>query len=366
MMYDRRVVRTMACGVIAAAVVACGAPSRPPVGLTVVVDGAAADTARADVTRDGLSGFAVRTVELPRSLDAEPPDPIAPVIAAARVAYQDRGDFAACRAAIDPIDVPSLLAAGRREQAARVLVWRAACAWSGLARADATAAADQLGQFGLELPGDTGAVIQDVENALIDAVKRAAKAERVALRIAGTDGRVILDGKPTGCTLPCTLDVARGDHVVAVEADGSAPAWKLVRAPAAGAIEIPLVRASPTEAGAQWRSRIGRGLPAADDIGLRLIARAAGDVRVAYVDAGRTSVRGALVVDGAVKARGTRDDGDVAGLLGDLTVRGGLVEPVPLVRQPRFWIVLTLGVATAAAITTLLVFEPQTNTGVEF
>jgi hypothetical protein len=362
--YDRGVVRILGIAAIAV-VAACGA-ARPPVGLTVIVDGAGADRARDGVAHRGLDGFVVRAVA-PPPIVADPPDPIASILATARAAYQDRGDFAACRAAVDPIDVPSLLAVGKREQAARVLVWRTACAWSGLARADARATAALVGQYGLDLPSDAGAVIPEVEAALLDVIEKAAKIERVPLKVAGNSGgRVVLDGKPTGCTLPCTLDVARGDHVVAIEADGKTPAWRVVRAPAKAAIEIPLARASPAEAGAQWRARIARGLPAIDDTGLELVAHAAGDVRVAYVDADGKRVRGALVVDGAVKARGTRDDGDITGLLGDLTRRGGLVAPTPLVKQPRFWIVLGAGVAAAAAITALVVYEPEIITEVGF
>jgi hypothetical protein len=245
-------------------------------------------------------------------------------------------------------------------------VWRTACAFGRLAPAEATDHAAALAGFGLALPDDAGAVTPDVEAILVAALDRAGAAARLTVEVDGRAGaRLTIDGRPAECALPCTVALAPGDHVVAVTADGAAPAWRVIRVPVAGPVTIPQAPAAPALALAQWRARAGRGLPLDDDAGLALLAQGAGVRRLVYLGAGER-LRGALVVDGLVKARGARAPGEVAALVHDLTTRGGLVPAPPLWRRPRFWGALGVAAAAAAAITAAIVLEPEVRTEVGF
>jgi hypothetical protein len=346
----------------AASVVGCGGRARPPVGVTVVVDGADAAAARSRLERARIDGLVLRPIAAPAP-PPPAPDPVGDALALAwKAYYAEEPSFDACRAAVDAIDIPALLGAGKRELAARVLVWRTACAWAALDRAGAGVHAAQLASFGLELPSDARVVTPDVEQLLGRAIADAGRTARVPLRVEGPRGaRLVVDGKPAGCALPCTTDAVPGDHVVAAIADGLTPAWRVARVPADGAVTLTAAPASPELAAAQWQARRERGFPAADDAGLALLARAAGDARVAYVAAG-ARVSGGFVVDGAVKARVTRADGDVVGLVRDLAIRGDVLPAPPLYKQPRFWIATAAVAVIAASVTAAIVFQPGIRT----
>ncbi len=309
-----------------------------------------------------VPGFTISVTELPGS---PPPlvDRATPAVAAARAAYLEQGDFETCASLLEPLDVPKILAEGRRNLVARVLVWRTACAWGRMDHAAAHGIAAQLAGFGLDLPPDAGAITPDVEAVLVAAMDRAGAAPRRPLAIVGVVGaRLAIDGRRTECTLPCTVDMLDGDHVVAVNADGYAPAWRVVRVPAPGPITIGQPAATPALAAAQWRTRAGRGWPRNDNAGLVLVAQAVAQRRVLYLTADRRRLHGALVVDGVVRARGEVALGQASALAHDLTVRGGLVNAAPLWRRPAFW----LAVAATAAITTAIVLEPEPVTRVGF
>jgi hypothetical protein len=364
MLASRFVGRGTLLAAFAVASIGCGGHVRPPVGVTVVVDGAGGAQVRQRLGAHAVDGLALRPIAPPEA-PAEPPDPAIKAVAAARAAYYaDDPSFDACKAALEPIEVPALLGAGKRELAARVLVWRTACAWGELDRSGAGLIAGQLASFGLELPADVGAVTPDVE-ALLDKAKTAVGGTaRVPLVVDGTAGtRVLVDGRPAGCIVPCTTDAVPGDHVVSVIGDGFAPAWRVERVPAAGAVKLAAAPASPELAAAQWRARIDRGFAPGDDVGARLVARAAGDGRVAYVTAG-DKLRGVFVVDGVVVARAVRSDGNAAGLVRDLALRGKVLPATPLWKQPNFWIATVIVTGIAVAVTTAIVYQPETDTSV--
>ncbi len=345
------------------------ARARPvaPLTLAVLIDGepTTAAAVAGDLDNGELPGFTLRRVELPRPRPT-PIDRTAAAVAAARAAYLERGDFEACVTSLEPVGVPPLLASGRRDLAARVLVWRAACAWGRMARAETESIAAQLAGFGLELPPDAGAVTPDVEAVLVAALDRAGATPRVPLTVAGHAGAGLgVDGRPAECVLPCTVEVTPGDHVVAVDADGFEPLWRLVRAPAAAPFTPALAPAAPALAVVQWRARTGRGLRPDDDDGLALVARAVEARRVLYLGVG-ARLRGALIVDGVVKARGERPPRQALALARDLTVRGGLVDRVPLHRRPRFWLAIGAAALVAATITAAILIEPEIHTEVGF
>lgn len=354
---------------IAIAVTGCGAHARPPVGVTVIVDGAAADGVRTALTRGRVDGLALRPIA-PPAAPIEPPDPALAAVSAARTAYFAADpSFDKCKAALEPIEVAALLGTGKRELAARVLVWRAACAWGSLDKAGAGVVADQLASFGLDPMPDVGVVTPDVESLIDKALDRAGKTKRVPVTVDAAPGaRVLVDGRLVGCNAPCTTDAVPGDHVVSALGDGFAPAWRVERVGGTAAkttVTLAATPASPDQAAGQWRDRIARGLPPADDTGAKLAARAAGDDRVAYVAAGTAKkLSGVFVVDGAVKARVARSDGNAVALVRDLAIRGKVLPAPPLWRQPKFWIASVLIAGLATGITIAIVYQPETRTSV--
>lgn len=348
------------------AVAGCGAHARPPVGVTVIVDGAAGTAVRDQLAAGRVDGLALRPVAPPVA-PVEPPEPAVAAVTAARTAYYaDDPSFDTCKAALEPIEVAALLGAGKRDLAARVLVWRAACAWGSLDKKGAEGIAKQLASFGLDPMPDVASITPDVEAVIDRAIDDAGKTKRVPVTVAGAPGaRVLVDGRPVGCIVPCTTDAIPGDHVLSAVGDGYAPAWRVERVPASTTVTLATRPASPDQAAAQWRARIARGLPAADDTGAQLAARAAGDARVAYVAAPTAKkLTGVFVVDGAVKARVTRSDGNVVGLVRDLAIRGKVLPGRPLWKDPKFWVASILIAGLAAGITTAIVYQPGTRTSV--
>jgi hypothetical protein len=335
---------------------ACGTP-RPahPVPIAVLVDGDPAALA----TLPSVDGLELRRITAPAS--AAPPDGTVAELAQARAAYAG-GDPDTCRAAVAKLDLVQLLARRERLAVARALVLDAACAWAGADKTAARATAARLATFGLELPEIS--ISPDVERALGDAVVTVGRAKRVALAIDGVvGGRVILDGRDAGCTLPCSVDVAPGDHVVAVETDGYEPAAQLVRVDAARALKIDQQPASPPLAAAQWQARVGRGFPAVDVVGAALIGRFAGEARVAWLHADRT-LDGALVVDGKTVARAQRDAGQSGPLLRELAYEGRVLPRPTVWQKPTTWIWISAAVLAVAGGIIYAVYEPDPRTRV--
>jgi len=350
-MLARRVVFLATCA-------ACAPTPRHPIAVAVLLDGerAAAPAASA------VGGLELHAAVLPPTTPS-PVDPTPSTLARARTAYAT-GDHAGCRTAIATLDLPSLLATGHRAAAARALSLDAACAYQGLAQDDARRAAIRLAGFGLDLPAD--AVAREVEDLILDEIQKASAAPRVRLAVTGqAGGRVSTDGQPATCAIPCQLELAVGEHVIAVDTDGYEPAWKTVRVPDRAELAIAQQPASPARASAQWRARIGRGLQPADDVGANLLALAAHEPRIAYLHVG-DALTGTLIVDGDPRARGADGRDAAPHLIRELAYDGGLLQRPRVWQRPWFWIALAGGALAVSGAIVYLTYQPEIRTMVEF
>ncbi|CAN5162152.1 hypothetical protein BH11MYX1_BH11MYX1_22790 [soil metagenome] len=304
---------------------------------------------------DGLAPY---PVELP----APPPQPIDTTGAAlvrARAAYS-RGELEACRSELAHLDVAEMLAASDRASASRSLALDIACAWAATLHAEAETHAQTFASYGLDLPETV--LAPDVEAVLGTAIEHGGEARRHALAIRGAVGtRLVVDGRPAGCALPCTLDLAPGPHVLAVERDGYVPAHQVGRVPDVASVSLDQALASPELAARQWRARIGRGQPAADAIGAALVGRFVADRRVVVLHAG-PRLTGELVVAGARVAskEGTR----AHELVRELAYDGGVLHRPEVWQRPLFWIVTTgAAIVVAGAIVAVTYQRPISTSG---
>jgi PEGA domain-containing protein len=306
---------------------------------------------------DGLAPYEV-------ALPAPPPQPIDDTTAAitrARTAYV-HGELEACRSELVHVDIARLLADGDRVRASRALVFDAACAWGATAKRDAEADAERLASFGLELPDS--AVAPDVETMIGTALERVGKEPTHALAIDGVAGaRLIVDGRPGGCAVPCTKQLAPGEHVIAAEADGYAPAMQVVRVPDVTHVSIAQAPAAAVLAAQQWRARTGRGLPAADATGAALIGQFVPDRRVAVVHGG-PHLEGELVVDSAHVAAMERARGETPDLLRELAYDGGVLHRPAVWQRPWFWIVVGGVAVVVAGAIVAATYQPPIHTTV--
>ena len=339
---------------------ACTTLPKQPIGMAVMLDGDR--SAVGALPRTAVPGLELRTIELPDPAPA-PVDDHAALLARARTAYA-RGNFEGCRSELAKVEVVQLLVDGNRSLAARQLALETACAWSSLARTDAANAAARIASFGLELP--VAAVAPDVEQLIGDAIAAAGKAPRHPLVIHGEPGaRVALDGRGAGCTVPCTLDVADGDHVIAVETDGFLPAARLVRAPQPKPVRLDQPPAPAVVAGRQWRARVGRGLPPTDEIGAGLIAKLSGARRITLVHGG-PRLTGALIVDGQLRASMTRDRGEAGALIRELSYDAGVLQRPPVWQRPWFLIAVSGAALAIAGGIVAVTYQPEIQTSVRF
>lgn len=389
----------LGAGALLGAAGGCSHP--PPVPVTVVLDGAAAPVAE---VRGLLGPTAVAELRL-RHAAISPPADVELGAAEVAAAYQDfvAGDGSRCRERLAAVDLPRLLAHRQRTAVARALLLDARCA-EGLgnpAAADARFA--EFAGYELDLAETSGVLSPALRPRFDQALARAAQAPRVRLAVDGASGgRVLIDGRLAGCAAPCTPAVSQGAHVIAIEADGVALAWRKVSAegPARAAdgkeaapqvVALPQAAASAAEATQQWHARAGSGFAPDDAAGLRLLPLIARDDRVVYLRVAAPSPSSA-----AAAAAGT---GGTAGAAAPPTLAGALVvrrpgeaapatvrgqrltlEAAPaLVRQlaidakliaaprPRwFWPVLIGSVVTTAAVTAALLYQPETRTEVSF
>ncbi len=355
---------------------ACGGNGRPArlVPVTVLVSGDAqmVREVRGRLNRNGELPVELRFDDLPN----EPTPPAAAGdteahIAAARVAYI-ASEPEQCLAKLD-VDTGALLAAGRRTLAARVLLWRFACRVGADERSEAERIARQFAVFGLDVPPDVGETNPEVEILLSRIMGDVAGTPRESVEIdaAARGARIAIDGRSAGCVTPCTIDLPPGDHVVRIDADGFAPAWRVVRVkPGENRHAFELTRASPDRVARQWTSRYADS-PAIDGVSsMRLLARAVRGRRVVLLAAHRgqrrSYLRGVLAVDGDVLARAERHAGaaeqlpnTAPGLMRELLVRGKVVASgPPLHKRPVFWVAVGIGAAVAAAITGVMLYEP--------
>ena len=153
--------------------------------------------------------------------------------------------------------------------------------------------------------------------------------------------------------------------MVALDADGFAPTWQVVRTPDTRDVQLAQQPAPRELAAKQWRDRLGRGLPATDATGIALLARIALVPRVALVHGG-TQLTGALVVDGALRARGERARGESPQLVRELAYDAGVLRRPALWRRPAFWIATSAATLIVSGIVIATMYQPETKTMVHF
>lgn len=359
-----------ALGLVAALALAAPVHAQEePIDVTVVTSGPRAEELR-EALRDPDLPVTVRFAELPvraPETDAPPPD-----LAAARQAYVN-ADFGACLSELeDEAPVHEALAAGQPGRAARRMFWRLACHVGMADPEGARRVAARFAAFGLDVPDDVEAASPEVEVVLGEALAAVAQAPRVAIAVRGAEGAAVsVDGRPASCEVPCAVDLAPGDHVLALRAPGFEASSRLVRVDGPAEVSFSLERASPERAGAQWAARwIGR--PGRDSpASVRLLSQAvrARRLMLLLVDPG-PQLRGVLARDGAVAARAERLEGplpDAArSLFRELLVEGGEINVGEVYESPWFWLGIGGAAVAAAVITAIALFVPDTETCVSF
>jgi hypothetical protein len=366
--------------VVMASILASVARADEPPRIAVVVAGS--DAARAEL-ESGLAGQSALPVELRLSPLPNVPAPASdPGLAARLSEARSRyiaADFEGCLARLaDDAQLAEVLGRGEVTLAARTLLWRTACEAARGAAGEADRAAQQFARMGFELPPDAGAVTPDVERLLTDALAAAQRAPRVPLRVESTRevAEVSIDGRSQGCVTPCTLEVAPGEHVVALSADGLTPLVTRTTVRRGGPVlALSPELASPELARRQWSARQAARRELDDAASLRLLARAVPAQKLVLIHAEpvqgeRVELRGAYAVDGQVAARaGSRPvslhdlDEEGLSLVEELLVRGNTLEPArPVWKNPWLWVAVGLGAAAAATATALLLREPEQRT----
>ncbi|MDQ3335597.1 MAG: PEGA domain-containing protein [Myxococcota bacterium] len=340
------------------AVVACSATPKHRIAVTTIIEG---DRRRVGALEPhAVAGLELRPFELP-AVPPPPADDAPAIIAKARAAYVG-GEFEACRAQLAKIDLDKLLLAEQRALAGRSIAFDAACAYGAKAEALANGLAQRLARMGLDLPDAPFA--RGEETLLTSAITNVGKEPRHAITVGGLAGaRLFVDGKPAGCTLPCTIDAPAGDHFVAVEADGYAPVSRWLTVSKATTVNFDPRPASPALALAQWRARIGRGLAPNDAVGAKLIAQVTGQPRVAFLQGGKR-VSGTMIVDGEIEATDERET--AVPLVRELAYDARVLKRPALWQQPIFWIATSIAVAAVAGVVIYAVYEPDVESNLEF
>ncbi len=357
------------------------------VRVTVVVAGAgsAQKAIEARMASQNDVSVEVRVVPVPVSKPAskEAADPaIAEALSAARTRYVE-ADFEACLARLpDDAAFLGLFARGDVTTVARALMYRAACQAGRGATEEARRSAQTFARFGLETPSDVGSVTPEVERILTDALRQLRAAPRASLRVQSEQVglEVAVDGRALGCRTPCAVELAPGDHVVALSGDGITSHVQRVRLASAGSsVMLKTTRASPELAERQWIERYADrpGLDSAES--LALLAQAVRAPRLVLISSERAgqallNLRGAYEQDGAMSARAGAERVPVdeapdesVRLLRDLLVHGKTLEPPrPLWKSGWFWVSVGVVAAGAATTTALLLREPKQRTQVEF
>ncbi|MBK7533863.1 MAG: hypothetical protein IPI49_00540 [Myxococcales bacterium] len=347
---------------------ACGCAARPRVPVTLILEGEPAVVAavRAQLSATSVPQLVVRHAALP------PPQVPALGVAEVSAAFEDflAGDGSRCRERLAAVDLPRLLAHRQRAAVARALLLDARCA-EGLGNsAAADARFEEFASYELELAESTGVLSPTLRSRFDLALAKLGRAPRVRLEVSGAPGgRLWIDGRTAACALPCSPSLGQGAHVLTVEAEGFALTWRKVLVQAAAAVALPVTAASAEEAAAQWHARAGQGFAPDDARSLALLPQAVKDERIVYLRAGRAQdgLIGALVmrkldrVD--VAARGQRAQVAAAPqLVRQLAIDAGVVDPP----RPRwFWPALAGSVLASAAITAVLLYQPEVRTQVE-
>jgi hypothetical protein len=303
------------------------------------------------------------------------PSPVSPeqqlstdAVVAARTAWVS-ADFARCLALLENDElVTRALREGQRTLAARTLAWRAACRTSARQTDGARRDAEWLGTLQLPLPDDVGVMTPEIEGLLTQVRRQLDARPLVALSVTSPvrDASVALDGRPTVCTVPCTMSVAPGVHVISLSADGYTPQARSVTIASPGAtVDVALPLADPALAASQWLERRAKGASFDDGRAVSVLSVALRSARLVVLGAGEqpSLVRGALAIDGVVQARGERDD--VQALVQDLLVRAKIVEPsVPVWKRWPFWVAVGAAVVASGVTTAVLLVNRPISTRV--
>jgi hypothetical protein len=344
--------------------------------VTLIVVGA--EAARVETAMAASRDLPVELVigHLPRAMAA--PTDRSSLLSSARQKYVD-GDFAACLQSLgaDAL-VPQLLAARRRDLAARVLFWRIACRVGSGALPAATIEARGFAALGLEVPADAAEATPEVESLLGQAIKEAAGARKLTLAVDAPPLRasVALDGRSGACTTPCALELLPGEHLLALDAEGYLPVERLLTVSGPMQVKLDATPAPPEVAAAQWSARYGGSPWLYSEPSTRLLARAIAARRLVLVNvegAGELRLRGTLATDGTVRAQTERTaragnlDAESRRLLRDLLVSGKVFEPAkPIYKRAVFWVPLALAVGAAvvsASIAATLAPDIHTRVG---
>ena len=327
--------------------------------MTVVIEGPTAAQTRASL--DGLElPVELRVTDAPVAKEEPSLTEWPRRVAAARTAWVS-ANFTECLQQLDDdAAVPALLAAHERLLASRILIWRTACHHSARHVEAARAAAESLAVFGLSLPEDVASMTPEVETLLARANTEVGSRARQSIHVASTPSgaSVEVDGRPSACNTPCTVETSGGRHVIRLASDGSTPAWRVVDV---SEVSFALDAASPELATAQWRRRLDRGDAIDSNGSVKLLSTSLRAPRLVVLSADPAApgmLRGALAIDGELTTRAERE-GDAAGLMRDLLVRGQVIEaPRPIYKSVPFWV--TIGVAAiAAGVTTGVVLATQ-------
>jgi PEGA domain-containing protein len=354
-------VRALALVLSLASSLASGAHAKEaPARVTVIVIGA--EVARVERAMADTREIPVEVVvgRLPNlanlARDHAAPD-FAARLSAARRDYVN-GEFAGC---IKSLETPvlDLLGEGRRELGARVAFWQIACRVGSGAQPDAWQLARQFAVLGLDIPADVAAAAPEVESLLARALREVAAEKRAALAVDASTSRarVSLDGRSV-CVTPCTLDVAPGDHVIALDADGALPLTRVARVADGGAsLKLETTPASPEIAAQQWSARYGGSSLLYSEPSTRLLAQAIAARRLVLVNVEgdrQLRLRGTLATDGTVRAQVERScasanlDVESKHLLRELLVTGKVFEPAkPIYKRAVFWVPLLVAVSAA-------------------
>jgi hypothetical protein len=350
-------------------VVLAAEPALTRPSVTVVVRGPQEQIAPQALEALGLP-LDFKLVGLPNSvaLPKVPEASTADAIAQARKSYVN-ADFERCLKQVDSdAALTASLADGDRSSPARLLLWRVACNVGAAKLEPARRAAREMATYNLEVPAEVGAVSPEVEAVIAQVFRETAAHKPVPLTISSglALAEVRIDGRATGCTTPCTLDILEGNHVVRLESEGNLPDHRLVRVTAPSSeITLSLSPAPPELAAAQWTARYAQSPDAESAHSMRLLSTALRATRLVLIsldDAG--PLKGLLSVDGAVLARSERTE--LGGLMQDLLVRGQLLEPsAPLWKRPLFWVCIAVA-AGIAATTTAVVLSRRVVSEVSF
>jgi hypothetical protein len=345
--------------------------------VTLIVVGA--EAARVEAAMAGSGDLPVELVigHLPRA--TAPEMDRSTLLSAARQKYVN-GDFAGCLQSLSAnVLLPELLAAGRRELAARVLFWRVACRVGSGALPVATDEAREFVALGLEVPADAAEATPEVESLLGRAIKEAAGARKLTLAVDAPPLRagVALDGRSGACVTPCALEVLPGEHLIALDAEGYLPAARLVTVNEPTQVKLDATPAPPEVAAAQWSARYGGSPWLYSEPSTRLLARAVAARRLVLVNVegtGELRLRGTLATDGTVRAQAERlaRAGNLYAesrrLLRDLLLSGKVFEPAkPIYKRATFWVPLALAVSAAVISASIAAtLAPNTHTRVGF